>query len=259
MSGAHSSNDAFRAKEEEYYRELWSRESWGSVTPNPDEKARSEKIVSLIREYVLPAAGDRRLRILDLGCGRGWLTNILSALGEVVGIDPVSAGVERARALFPNIEFRCLESAELQSSLGLESFDLVVSSEVIEHVDRAEQPAFLTGIFSLLVPGGFAVLTTPRGEMQERWARCQTEEQPREEWLMARDLRRLAEEAGFNVRRTDRVFVPMNLKDPISVFVQSRYFAKLAQIFPASRLLARLRYSCSIYQVILLQRPAANS
>ena len=173
MSGAHSGSEEFRAKEEEFYRDLWSREHWSRPTPNPDEQARADKVVHFIREYVLPTLSERKAHILDLGCGRGWLTNVLSAFGEVIGVDPVSAGVERARELFPKLEFRCLESTELLQSLGAGSFDLVVSSEVIEHVDRPQQPAFLGNIFSLLAPGGFAILTTPRGELQERWARSQ--------------------------------------------------------------------------------------
>ena len=256
MSGAPSGNEEFRAKEEEFYHDLWSREQWSRATPNPDEQARAGKIVGFIRQYVLPTVGERQARILDLGCGRGWLANILSEFGHVIGVDPVSAGIERAKELFPKLEFRCLESAELLQSLGAESFDLVVSSEVIEHVDRLQQPAFVRYIFSLLAPGGFAILTTPRGELQRRWARCQVEEQPLEEWLTASDLRRLAGDAGFHVQQTDRVFVPTTLADPISAFVHSRYFAKLAQIFPTSRLLARLRYYCAIYQVVVLHRPA---
>jgi 2-polyprenyl-3-methyl-5-hydroxy-6-metoxy-1,4-benzoquinol methylase len=244
-----------RAREEAYYRDLWSREAWGQAGPNPDETARAEKILALLARHVRPAAGRNGLRILDLGCGRGWLTRLLSNHGNVIGIDPVTASVDCAHQLHPGLDFRHLDASALLNEVGEGYFDLVVSSEVIEHVDRPEQPDFLRNVRTLLAPGGFAILTTPRGELQRKWERRQPEEQPLEKWLSETELRRLCIESGFAVCATERAYVRSDFADPINDFVRSRYFAALARRWPGSRLLARLRHHVAIYQVILVQRP----
>lgn len=239
--------------EEQFYRELWSQKNWNTATPNADEQARADKIISFIDTHAAQAL-DRPLRILDIGCGRGWLTNVLSTYGEAIGIDPAHASVQRARELFPQLDFRLRDSSELLREMGPECFDLIVSSEVIEHVEQDQQILFLRNIYALTRPGGFAILTTPRGELQHRWAKRQGAKQPVEEWIAEQQLQDLCRKAGFTIRQTDRAF-PASFADPISDFLHSRWFRGSARLFPNSRLLDWIRFYCAIYQVIIIQRP----
>jgi len=165
----------------------------------------------------------------------------------VLGIDPVPAAIERARVLFPDVNVRVGDSANLISE-GLEAqFDLIVSSEVIEHVVRAQKESFLRDIYRLLKPGGFAILTTPRGELWKLWSRIETEEQPVEEWISERELQQLCESAQFRIVAKDRVFVRYCF-DWLSRIAARN--TKLAYI----GLQERLRYHRAIYQVVLLRR-----
>lgn len=237
------------ARENEYYAKFWSTEAWGTAQPNNDERLRAAAITRLIEEFVIPGSNAADLRILDLGCGRGWLTSLLANYGSVLGIDPVPAAIERAKILFPTLNVRLAESTNLISEGFEGQFDLVVSSEVIEHVIHVEKPKFIRNIERLLKPNGFAILTTPRGELWKQWRRLGNGEQPVEEWITESGLRKLCESAGFRVVKRDRVFLPDCPFDWLS-----RLASRSAGLIAGSQLQRRLRHHRGIYQVILLRR-----
>lgn len=104
---------------------------------------------------------ERPLRILDAGCGNGFLASAMSKRGhEVIGIDISAEGVQLARSSYPDLRFECRSVLEDLSNLApIGGFDAIVSTEVIEHLYSPEQ--FLEGVYRNLGPGGVAVLTTP--------------------------------------------------------------------------------------------------
>jgi 2-polyprenyl-3-methyl-5-hydroxy-6-metoxy-1,4-benzoquinol methylase len=101
-------------------------------------------------------------RVLDLGCGNGALTATLTDRGlAVVGIDKDEEGIRLASARLPSARFYCL-GVEDSSALLLASespFDLVVSTEVIEHLYAPHR--LLTFASEVLRPGGHLLLSTP--------------------------------------------------------------------------------------------------
>ncbi|CAM9322438.1 unnamed protein product [Discosporangium mesarthrocarpum] len=103
------------------------------------------------------------LRVLDVGCGGGLLSESLARLGaRVVGVDPSPENVSVAAAhaagdpLTRGIIYKAVQAEELV--LQGETFDLVTSLEVIEHVE--DQEAFLSALAGLTRPGGMLVLST---------------------------------------------------------------------------------------------------
>ena len=232
---------------EPFYESLWRSARWGSAEPNEDERSRLAAITDLLTGCDV----GERPRILDLGCGRGWLSRALAARGEVLGADVTAAAVERARELFPGLRFERTDVEGLLASHGEASFDLVVASEVLEHVGDGDKLAFLRGVNSLLRPGGHAILTTPRGELWPAWRKSRDWRQPVEAWVSERELDRLAAAAGFDVVRRTRAHVYGIT--PASRVLASRAFCSLARALPV---LERLSRPFRIYQAVLLRRSA---
>ena len=106
----------------------------------------------------MPFAG---LRILDIGCGGGLLSEPMARLGaEVVGADPAPRNIPVARLHAEQsgllIEYR-LTTAEELAAAG-EQFDVVLNMEVVEHVPDPQR--FLTACQTLLKPGGLMICST---------------------------------------------------------------------------------------------------
>ena len=73
--------------------------------------------------------------LLDLGCGSGWLAQLCHEAGVlVVATDLATAGVAGARARFPGAARFAVTDA-YHTALADESFDAVVLSEVVEHLE----------------------------------------------------------------------------------------------------------------------------
>lgn len=107
---------------------------------------------------LLPAAKGRR--ILDLGCGNGYISGRLHEMGHhVVGIDLSNEGIELARNRNPDVRYEVASVYDDLSSLEPSGWNVVLASEVIEHL--FDPPRFLNNVYGLLNSGGHLILTTP--------------------------------------------------------------------------------------------------
>ena len=101
------------------------------------------------------------LRMLDIGCGAGILSEPLARLGaEMVGADPAEENIEAARAHAEerelSIDYRAT-TAEALAEAG-ERFDVVLAMEVVEHV--VDVTDFIRTCASMVKPGGLLVGAT---------------------------------------------------------------------------------------------------
>jgi 2-polyprenyl-6-hydroxyphenyl methylase/3-demethylubiquinone-9 3-methyltransferase len=105
-----------------------------------------------------PFAG---LRLLDIGCGGGLLSEPMARLGaEVVGADAAPRNIPVAQVHAAqsglSIDYRHT-TAEAMAAAG-ERFDVVLNMEVVEHV--ADPLGYLTACQQLLKPGGLMICST---------------------------------------------------------------------------------------------------
>lgn len=106
------------------------------------------------------------LKILDAGCGAGIFAEALAKLGaDVVGLDPVDALIESGKnhmksqkSIENNLKYVC-ETIEEHAVKNLNTYDVIVCSEVIEHVETKR--SFIEACCKVLKPGGDFFLTTP--------------------------------------------------------------------------------------------------
>ncbi|MBV7395270.1 bifunctional 2-polyprenyl-6-hydroxyphenol methylase/3-demethylubiquinol 3-O-methyltransferase UbiG [Mameliella sediminis] len=101
------------------------------------------------------------LRIMDIGCGGGLLSEPMARLGaDVVGVDAAERNIPVARTHATQsgleIDYR-FTTAEAMAEAG-ERFDVVLNMEVVEHV--ADPLAYLTACQQLLKPGGLHICST---------------------------------------------------------------------------------------------------
>ena len=209
-SGGFASSSAEPPKDQNaFYVNLFvNQPAWSTANPNPDEAARWSKIASFL-EYVLRETRrehpTKTLRILDVGCGRGWLTNLATAYGTCEGIEPVTGVIEHARRLFPHIRFEAGTPDSVLARPDFKSFDIVLCSEVIEHVPHPDKPSFVTQLAQLLTPDGYLILTTPRGEVWDEWKKIAPPNQPVEDWVTEQQLGQLLSEGGFRHLGLERI------------------------------------------------------
>ncbi|QCP86933.1 bifunctional 2-polyprenyl-6-hydroxyphenol methylase/3-demethylubiquinol 3-O-methyltransferase UbiG [Cereibacter sphaeroides] len=101
------------------------------------------------------------LRLLDIGCGGGLLSEPMARLGaEVIGADAAPRNIPVAKLHAEQsgltIDYRNT-TAEALAAAG-ERFDVVLNMEVVEHV--ADPLAYLTACRELLKPGGLMICST---------------------------------------------------------------------------------------------------
>lgn len=101
------------------------------------------------------------LRVLDIGCGGGLLSEPVARMGsEVVGADPsernIGIATTHARETGVKVDYRAV-TAEALAEAG-ESFDIVLNMEVVEHV--ADVDFFLSTCAGMVRPGGLMFVAT---------------------------------------------------------------------------------------------------
>jgi 2-polyprenyl-3-methyl-5-hydroxy-6-metoxy-1,4-benzoquinol methylase len=106
---------------------------------------------------------NRRIKILDVGCGEGaYLKYLSKSIGkdfELYGIDIFIPSVEDSEKLHINF----LEGDLSKDSFSLDelknSFDIIVAGEIIEHVENTD--LFLINLLKLKSKEGILIITTP--------------------------------------------------------------------------------------------------
>jgi len=134
------------------YGDEWA----GDPLAQTDNRRLREQIVA-----ALPPAED--LLLLDVGCGSGWLAAAVLPRGHrLVSMDISTVNPAKALQKMPSERHYGLVADSMQLPFVPELFDVIVASEVIEHVK--DPAAFVASLLSRLKPGGRLLITTPYDE-----------------------------------------------------------------------------------------------
>lgn len=135
------------------------------ATTQPDDakpNLRLRRVATLVARYA--PEGERAGDVLDIGCWTGGLGRILAGMSRCtytgVDIEPAARAVEAARRAMPDGRFLVVPSVETLP-FEAQSFDVVVLTEVIEHVPAGREGPLLRELARVLRPNGSVIFSTP--------------------------------------------------------------------------------------------------
>jgi len=114
-------------------------EKWYEADDDPVAILRSESKLKneWVRKTLEEKFGDKKLKILDIGCGGGFLSNYLSELGhQVIGLDLSPSSLETARAYDSTKNVNYMLGNATNLPFNDEEFDVAFAMDVLEHVEN---------------------------------------------------------------------------------------------------------------------------
>jgi SAM-dependent methyltransferase len=104
---------------------------------------------------------ERPKKVLDLGCGLGYLISWLRGKFGISGwgVDSSKEAVKLSKKLYPGIKLAREDARKLSFKNGF--FDAVLMVNLIEHLELTDQKRVLTEAARVLKPKGTLVLSTP--------------------------------------------------------------------------------------------------
>jgi len=99
------------------------------------------------------------MRTLDVGCGLGFFSERLTQRGAIVTACDIGPGLVQRTRERVGCEAVIADALTLESQFGVNTFDVVVSSECIEHTP--DPAVAVKQMATVLKPGGWLALSTP--------------------------------------------------------------------------------------------------
>ncbi len=145
---------------------------WSFLTNNTDVKPYFAQVVGgkVVKEMLKNVDIKKTSRILDYSCGKGYLIKYLSEYvdsdTEIYGLDICKDSVDYVNENHKALE--CFKNAFLLKDFPLEkyksTFDLIILTEVLEHLNNEEIKIVLNNSYELLKSNGYIFITVPNDE-----------------------------------------------------------------------------------------------
>ncbi len=158
-------------------------------------------------------------RVLELGCSTGYMSAVLQHRGcEVIGVEVDPDAAERARLYCERVIVGDLEQLDLVRELGDDRFDVIVASDVLEHLKNPQR--LLRALQPFLRPGGYVVSSIPNiahgsvrlallgGDFTYQPVGLLDQDHLR--FFTLKSVHSLFEDAGFVLTRLERRLLPID-------------------------------------------------
>jgi 2-polyprenyl-3-methyl-5-hydroxy-6-metoxy-1,4-benzoquinol methylase len=137
--------------------ESWHKNAAPWIVAVEERQIESRKLVT-DRAIIDAVVSQNGRKVLDLGCGEGWLTRELTALGmDVLGTDIIPTFIDRAR-MIGSQRFELLSYEEIAGGKLAEKFDVVVANFSL--LGEESVTGLFRSIRSLLNPHGTFIVQT---------------------------------------------------------------------------------------------------
>ena len=104
-------------------------------------------------------------RVLEIGCGSGYGASFLAkSAASVVALDVDPTVIDEARNKYASSNLIYQQGSGLEIPYPDASFDVVVSFEMIEHIERSEHKLLIQEIRRVMTPQGILAISTPDHE-----------------------------------------------------------------------------------------------
>ena len=135
------------------HRFLGEEYGWSNEYPSSAHRWILSKLLNLLPK------NQSGLRVLDIGCGNGFIASCIAEKGfEVIGIDTSKEGIDIAKKAYPNIKFEVASAYDELVDIA-EKVDVAIVADVIEHLYSPK--TLLKNVNSVLKPGGMLIISTP--------------------------------------------------------------------------------------------------
>lgn len=198
------------SSEEDFWTPARIARFWDLVAQEPRlghtyfSLAHASHIIAISRLFGM-ANGSR---VLDYGCGPGYLSQQLAIAGfSTTGFEHSAASAESANMRLKGLENwdGCFTAETMPENFNTNAFDWVFSVEAYEHLRDEWIPQYFQGIRQYLKNNGYLFITTPNNEnLDDNLIVCPCCESKFHRWghlrsVSANDLRQVAEHFGFEV------------------------------------------------------------
>jgi SAM-dependent methyltransferase len=133
-----------------YYNEFYE---------NDDFTYYNESITGRFLKSILGSAGIKPgAKILDIGCGTGYYTNIFTKLGyDALGIDYSTTAITKAKEKYPRSKFEVIDGSKLPYEKKSFDFIFLFGCTLINHVEPVKINEYLEYVRNYINEGGSLV------------------------------------------------------------------------------------------------------
>ncbi len=219
-SSAGSSEQAHEALSKEYYSQA-DKDSYYNSYEYLHKVTRTDKFGPIVKQMAGSPGG-----IIDMGCGTGLWTKMLSEIGKVIGIDFSEPRIEIARERNPEAEYIVGDLKKMPEFLA-NPVNMFFSCCSLYCLTAESQRAIFSDCFRLLAPGGKLIMIEPNKSNIFR------EKSELKYPFDKKELKNVLESLGFgNVKISNCNFMPRTLLMKRGIFYSMMIpFEKLLEFF----------------------------